>query len=72
MERFLCGRFEAFFGAERESDCSGRRGGWSPMIELTGQALYIGHLRQPTAMAMGQMVGMGLLLGFHKHTPIAV
>jgi hypothetical protein len=59
-------------GAERESDFSGLRGAWSPMIELTGQALYIGHLRQPTAMAMGQMVGMGFLLGSHKHTPIGV
>jgi len=45
-----------------DSDCSGLRGAWSPMIELTGQTLYIGHFRQPTAMAMGQMVGMGILL----------
>jgi hypothetical protein len=66
IERFFCVRFEAFFGAERDSDCSGLRGGWSPMIELTGQTLYIGHLRQPTAMAMGQMVGIGNLLYLHS------
>jgi hypothetical protein len=34
---FFAVRFEAFFGAERDSDWSGLRGAWSPMIELTGQ-----------------------------------
>jgi hypothetical protein len=39
IERFFWVRFEAFFGAERDSDCSGLRGAWSPMMELTGQTL---------------------------------
>jgi hypothetical protein len=42
VQRFaflLCVRFDAFFGAERDSDCSGLRGAWSPMIELTGHTL---------------------------------
>jgi hypothetical protein len=30
--------------------------GASPMTDLTGQILKMGHFWQPTAMAMGQMV----------------